>query len=180
MEASINQLLDLANRLKGLQKELPKLTDSSIRSTFDSVQEDLSLEFSRCVDDFYNEYDPEYYRRTYALYEGYEFDRGSDGLLINWRTDASLIPDWHRASPKYIYDLTYLKGQHGGGINNELYRNGIAGWGKPVIIGVPIDIRIGKSFEQYKKSKKMQSYFDYYFDTNFNNCIRKLGLELLF
>lgn len=180
MNGMAQSIRQIANNLKLFAGELKDTVDDVIRDTFEDVAYDLDLEFSHCVDAFYEEYSPVYYRRTYALYEGYKIDRGNNGLSINWETDGSLIPDWHRESPQYIFDLTYIKGQHGGGINNGLYRNGFEGWGDPAEPGVPIDKRIMESFNTYKKSKKMQKYFDHYFDVKISNLKHKYGLQGLF
>jgi hypothetical protein len=145
----------------------------------DSVEEDLDIIFFYCVDEFYNEYSPVSYRRTDALYEGYKFTRGNNGLSFEFETSPSFIPNYHRASPAYIYDLTYLHGYHGGHINGgdtEAFSN----LSIPAMIGEPIDDRIENKFKEYRDSKKFQSYFDQNFIANVHEAIAKYGLAGLF
>lgn len=190
IQSFAKELLNIGEGLSSILKEIDSITDDSIRNAFDDVERDLDVEFSHCVDKFYREYDPEYYDRTYALYEGYKFDRGTNGLSLNWETSGTLIPDSHRASPEYIFNLTYKLGQHGGSIKKGLWRTAIWDkdtkrltsweWGDPTKKGMPIDFRINQSFIKYKKGKKLQSYFESYFCNNFYQRINKYGLSKWF
>lgn len=189
MKALAKEYYNLANKFNNLAKELKTLGDDSIRDTFDDVERDLDIEFYHCVDKFYKEYTPRFYDRTYSLYEGYKFDRGNDGLSLNWETNENLIPDTHRAAPEYIFALTFEHGQHGGSIKNGLLRSGLKDaegniynwmWGAPAKKGMPINFRIQQSFMKYKKSNKMQMYFDHYISTNFNKMVKKHGLDMWF
>lgn len=190
MKALAKEYYKLANKFNNLAKELKTLGDNSIRETFDEVERDLDVEFYHCVDKFYKEYTPIFYDRTYSLYEGYKFDRGNDGLSLNWETNENLIPDTHRASPEYVFHLTYELGQHGGSASNGLLRRGIWvreinrlifwEWGDPAKKGMPINFRIQQSFMKYKKSKKIQKYFDYFLIKNFNNIVKKNDLSTWF
>ena len=103
-------------------------------------------------------------------------------MSLNWETDASLIPDWHRASPKYIYDLTYIHGQHGGNIDTGMISFGREDEGAcwDAYLGIPIEKRIMDSFNNYRSSKKMQIIFDFNCDNRINDLIKKYGLGSLF
>lgn len=178
MNQTIKEIKELASKLNSFKRELKPAVNNAIKDTFEETKYDLDLEFSHCVDDFYNEYDPMSYRRTDALYEGYKVDTGKRGMLIKWETNASLIPNWHRASPSYIYKLTYKHGYHGGHLpgSEESYSQ----LSIPAMIGEPIDKRIKDAFNAYKDSGKLQTNFDYYLDFRINSLIAKYGLENLF
>lgn len=190
MKSLAEEYYTLANNFNNLAKELKGLQNHAIRETFDDVERDLDIEFYHCVDKFYREYTPKYYDRTYALYEGYRFDRGNDGLSLNWETNEALIPDSHRASPGYIFHLAYELGQHGGSAKNGLLRRGVWDneekrfigfeWGDPAKKRMSIDFRINKSFLEYKKSKKMQKYFDYHVENIFYKMVDKHKLSIWF
>lgn len=190
IQSLVKELSSIGEGLSSLSKEIDNIVDESIRDSFDDVERDLDIDFFHCVDKFYREYAPIYYNRTYSLYEGYRFYRGGNGLSLNWETNGALIPDSHRASPEYIFHLTYELGQHGGSAGNGLWRNAI--WDKEInqLISweygdsakksIPIDFRINQAFTKYKNSKKLQKYFDSYFYSNFYKRIAKYGLSKWF
>ena len=171
-----SNITDIGQKFISFGKELENILDDSIRDSLDRVEEDLDMQFSRCVDAFYNEYTPTSYDRTYSLYEGWKFNRGKNGLKLYWETSGSLIPDTHRASPQYIFDLTYEYGQHGGNIGTGL----IIGASYTAVKGSPINDRIMRVFDTYKKSNQLQLYFNHYSGVNFKRKIKEYGLDNLF
>lgn len=179
MDKTVQNIRELASKLRAFKNELKPTVNEAIKDTFEETKYDLDLEFSHCVDDFYNEYTPTFYQRTDALYEGYQISTGKRGMSISWKTSANLIPDWHRVSPSYIYKLAYLKGYHGGHLDGDSEES-YSQLSIPAMVGTPIDVRIKDAFEAYKASGKLQTNFDFYLDTRLNDLIAKYGLEILF
>jgi hypothetical protein len=189
----INAMKQFKDSAEYIVKHGDDIINESIENTFDIVYYDLDEKFASCIDKFYKSYNPEYYDRTYSLYKGYKIKRSKLG--ISWEWDAKYLPDgWHRADKEYIFDLTFMKGYHGGATKiapekvdkwgehpspgNPYYRTGkfFNEWGSLASTTIPIDLRLNKVITDYKKDKILQKNFDHEWPPVFYKYYKNSGI----
>lgn len=142
------------------------MIDEMIEDTFDIAYYELEEKFEHCVDMFYKAYSPNKYVRTESLYYGYKIKRGK--LSLSWEWDAKYLPNgWHRVDNDYLFDLTFMRGYHGGADKGEGHpQPGIpwymldGHWMKPAVRSIPINMRLENVIKDYKKDKRLQQIFD--------------------
>lgn len=97
--------------------------------------------FSKRINEFYNSYSPEYYStRQKSLNKSYKVCYTTKSVI--WNSNSDMVPKTHRVDKvngDYIYDLTVMKGYHGGA-----YHNGIPTYRTPY----PIYTRWGRPAEK--------------------------------
>lgn len=100
-----------------LFKDLKKYAQSIAKSMAISTREELSKETKNAIDFFYNDYDPEYYKRTYNLrdntfapyYSNAHGDIYRGGVTLsnsNWKNK-------YHGPDEYVFNLTLGEGLHG-------------------------------------------------------------------
>ena len=79
------------------------------------VFKDLSNESHRVIDEFYSNYDPKYYKRTYGMKNLFtpEMIKLEDGYLIRFSYDADFLTTEHRSNED-VFDGSFVHGWHGG------------------------------------------------------------------
>ena len=98
-----------------------------------SVVEDLDVIFTTCIDLYYADYTPLFYKRTKSLYDVYKIN--AIGTSIKWVVPY-MYPSGHRVDGKYIYDKMFEEGWHGGAASGppDFYMTphpGYMAWRKP-------------------------------------------------
>lgn len=95
--------------------------------------EDLDEIFTLCIDKFYSEYDPTFYRRTGSLYKVYKLSNHNG--FVKWDFGPQYMPDTHRVNNQYIYDWVFLQGYHGGA--HTIAKDKVDKWGEHPHDGQP-------------------------------------------
>jgi hypothetical protein len=93
--------------------------------------------FNKRINEFYEAYSPEYYRRTGSLHNAYKVSYTAKSVI--WNSTSDMVQKTHRVDSvdgDYIYKLTIMDGYHGGGYYNGIptYRMPVPAyvmWGRP-------------------------------------------------
>ncbi len=77
------------------------------------IQYDKAIEISKsAIDNFYKEYKPHLYDRTYDLYNIFDIQIIDGGQQFQFAFDTDLM-GWHRSNDA-VYELDFKQGYHGG------------------------------------------------------------------
>lgn len=138
-------------------KKLEKKFNEAIELFAQDVAMQIEGAYENIIDEFYAEYDPRWYDRTYSTYLG---SSGYYGLFNNWENgngyragievDSSNIPgDPYRADKDWVFARTFEKGIHGYGLmDRRKYGFKKSDW---------VDsYRKKKSYKRYSKMRKTQ------------------------
>lgn len=110
------QLAQLRKDLKEVADNTKKIKKDVAKEMANQVYEDLDSIFTACIDKFYADYDPMFYRREGSLYQTYQLTNRNG--VISHSFGPQYMPQAyehsHRVSNQYIYDQMFLKGYHGG------------------------------------------------------------------
>lgn len=121
-EEVIKDLLELANdiRTKKFQHEFfGKLNNLCAK--------DIKIIFDNSILDYYNDYEPNSYKRKFSLYDMYSIKAKGDELIIelgpefvkdSFDADHNGTRKTDRVQPEYIYDTMFKGGWHGGATFN--------------------------------------------------------------
>ena len=107
----IEVLENLYNNWDNIKKEAKLLSQKKIYKDLDDI-------CRRSIDTYYGSFTPNSYDRTESFYKTYRIIMDKDDFVI--QLGAEIMPDTHRASTEYIYDLMFKEGWHGGGLNYEV------------------------------------------------------------
>lgn len=79
------------------------------------VFKDLANESHRVIDDFYNDYDPDYYKRTYGMKNLFRprIEKTEDGYYVEFTYSVDFLTTKHR-SDEDVFDGSFVHGWHGG------------------------------------------------------------------
>ena len=105
------------------------------RKMYDEMYDYLDYICRSVIDDFYSDYmpkgsDPIFYTRQYDLYNVYRINIVSG--LWEVKYDHEFMKKKHRESNKYIYDIAFINGYHGGAVSGDGHpANGIPYWRTP-------------------------------------------------
>ena len=151
-------------------EQAEKYVDKYEKFKLDMVS-DLDYICRTIVDDFYSDYmpkgsDPIYYVRKYDLYNAYKIIIDDD----TWEVDE----DWkymheHGKWNEYIYDLSFVRGYHGGAISGDghpdpgipYWRNPFPtfnNWGRPAAVSQSPYYRMEEEANRY--FEKMDAEFE--------------------
>lgn len=102
-----------------LLEHVNEIREKAVEEIFPTVRNKIKQINRDAVDQYYEAYTPQAYRRTESLYKAYRIRKKKAGfdLLVG----GEFIPDSHRVSSEYIYDVMYKKGYHGGAPHNNSY-----------------------------------------------------------
>ena len=130
----IKQLIKDALEVKENAK---KIKQDVAKEAASQVYEDLDSIFIACIDKFYADYDPTFYRREGSLYHTYELTNKNGVISRNF--GAQYMPQSyehsHRVSNQYIYDQMFLQGYHGGA--HTIASEKVEQWGEHPEDGTP-------------------------------------------
>ena len=117
---------DAVNSLIFMCNNIDKIATDISSYICDDIEKDVKQIFKDAISNFYNDYTPYYYKRTYALRKVYKVY--NDGKKILWNFDPSNMPNTHRINNSYIYHFAFEEGYHGGwydkehkGLSNHLF-----------------------------------------------------------
>lgn len=139
--------------LKGIAKDIYKLRDDLVEFSNDlhnnkfknaiineiaiTLYDDISEIIDTCIDMYYKEYSPKFYKRKKSLYKVYKLKY--DSKRFEWHFGHEFMPDYsnepHRAPNEYIYEWMFEKGYHGGA--HTIAQNKIDKWGEHPRNGTP-------------------------------------------
>ena len=105
----IKDALEVKDNTKKIKQEVAK-------EAANIAKNDLNRIFIACIDKFYADYNPTFYRREGSLYSTYKLT--SRGGVLSHNFGAQYMPQSyehsHRVPNQYIYDQMFLQGYHGG------------------------------------------------------------------
>lgn len=137
IESLIRQVKQLQEDLKEVKDDIPKIKKEVAKEIAAQLYHDLDYIFVTCIDKFYADYDPVFYRREGSLYSTYKLTNKNG--VISWNFGAQYMPKAykhsHRVSNQYIYDQMFLKGYHGGA--HTIAEDKIDEWGEHPKDGTP-------------------------------------------
>lgn len=140
----MSNLKSLVKQVKQLQKDIKEVKDDKTKIKNEVAKEvaaqwydDLDYIFVSCIDRFYADYNPTFYRREGSLYSTYKLTQKNG--IVSWNFGAQYMPQAykhsHRASNQYIYDQMFLKGYHGGA--HTIAEDKVEEWGEHPDDGTP-------------------------------------------
>ncbi len=110
MSKRINQIL--AQKVKAIDKAMTSI--DKLQSKYDKkFVDDLNDIGRQIISDFYSSYEPHLYRRKGSLKDVFRVTMSKNHVLTYEFSEDFLSAD-HRASNDYIYDISFIKGWHGG------------------------------------------------------------------
>lgn len=114
-----------------------KIKQDVAKESARQVYEDLNAIFVACIDKFYADYDPTFYRREGSLYRTYELTNKNGVISRNFGEQymPQTYKHSHRVSNKYIYEQMFLKGYHGGA--HTIDPDKVEQWGEHPDDGIP-------------------------------------------
>lgn len=112
MDDVIRQIQKFVADLREFVNDLDKIPIEIAKEMADAVYEDINYIFETCIDKYYADYSPKFYKRTYAIKDIYKIKKS--GTCIEWDVGADLMPSTHRVSNKYINTYMFEFGFHGG------------------------------------------------------------------
>lgn len=139
--------------IKAIAKDIYKLRDDLVELSTDlhnnkfkndiineitiTLYDDISEIIETCIDIYYSEYKPRFYKRRKSLYKVYKLTCNSK--RFEWKFGHEFMPDFssekHRVSNEYIYEWMFEKGYHGGA--HTIDQNKIEQWGQHPRNGTP-------------------------------------------
>lgn len=112
----INKLVEPMQKLSDAY-ESGKLEKEINQKISQKAKKDLDKIFNTCVEEYYNSYDPEFYKdRKGSLYDMYDVVSGEED--IEWET-GPFSDKTHRVGNQYIFDKMWMEGWHGGATYSE-------------------------------------------------------------
>lgn len=112
MDDVIRQIQKFVADFREFVNDLDKIPIEVAKEMADAVYEDINYIFETCIDKYYADYSPKFYKRTYAIKDIYKIKKS--GTCIEWDVGADVMPSTHRVSNKYINDYMFELGFHGG------------------------------------------------------------------
>ena len=133
IETKVTLKVNHKDEMLKLKKELlndfvPWMTEK-LDILFTDYKVELEDQWRKIADaEFYNQYSPNRYKRTYDLYNVIHIDEDTLDITI----DLKYMENEHRVSNEYIFNQMYNKGWHGGAISGEGHPDsGTPYWRKP-------------------------------------------------
>lgn len=106
---------------KQLEKEIAKtnIVQKNMWLVAEEIENEMQEQCQTAIEAFYNDYEPEYYNRLYALYDVYRTSVQADktrnrvNVIIELNADF-LTPPHKESQVEHIYTSAFVKGAHGG------------------------------------------------------------------
>lgn len=76
------------------------------------IVKDIDYICRTSIDAYYEAFTPNFYKRTESLYKAYRVKIDRNDVVI--KLGGEFIPDTHRVSTDYIYNMMFKEGWHGG------------------------------------------------------------------
>lgn len=125
-----------AELIERLKKKI-NTSDSFLEKTNKKIEErfekDVNKIIKRAISDFYDSYKPRYYKRKYSLKYMYKLTIKNGEYTIKYSHKYTYAK--HRADNKYIFDLVFMKGYHGGA--PSIAADKVDRWGEHPNTGIP-------------------------------------------
>ena len=114
VSAAVNMIVKDIDRFLANQETIKSAVRHQIAQY---VYQDVQEIFKQGVDEFYNAYQPKFYKRTNSLYDAYNIYISNQG--IDWDAGGHLMSGAHRADNGFIYELAFNQGYHGGALGSS-------------------------------------------------------------
>lgn len=115
-----NDLADFSNDLHNGKFKKAVMEEIAV-----TLYDDISEIIDTCIDKYYKDYQPKFYKRTKSLYKVYKLQYRSG--YFGWVFDFNLMPNVHRVDNEYIYKYMFEQGYHGGA--NTIHADKVEQWG---------------------------------------------------
>lgn len=119
----------MANLTNDIMKDLKPRFDKALKSTAEEVSFEIEKTYEDCIQSFYEDYEPMYYRRTLSTYlassnynDIFKIDEiGNSAFRAGITVDAHNIHgDPYRADKEWVFNRTFEKGIHGRNRNDRI------------------------------------------------------------
>lgn len=151
--------------MAAVQKEI----DQSVKDWVLKAEDRIQKMFVDTVENFYNDYTPDYYDRRESMYNLLETVTTSDGLIIRFNPEAMSFRNGY-AGRDGLYGQVFVKGWHGGAASGEdhpepgvpYWRDGrdrFRSWGLPAEIAriSPLD-EMKQRVKEYEKGQAQDDF----------------------
>ena len=134
----------ILEQLEQLEKDIEEVANNATnikkdvaREAANQIYDDLDYIFVACIDKYYADFDPVFYRREGSLYHTYELTNKNGIVTRNFGPQymPQAYDHYHRVSNKYIYEQMFLKGYHGGA--HTIDPDKVEEWGEHPKDGTP-------------------------------------------
>ena len=155
--------------LQNLERKIQRAADRAIEQTdrelIDQIEEELKTMYRNIIEEWYAGYSPEFYQRSYSLYDLLEFQR--DGGNLSWEFVPENITPFERGGgAEGAYEHAFRYGWHGGatGTDKRGEHRSVPSYRKPYIRSGPLaegEQVVTRDGSKYIKSgrKKKTGYF---------------------
>lgn len=113
--STMKDLMNLKDAIDEFRRDLPTIPKQVGEEIAAEVYDDIGYIFDTYIDKWYDSYKPRFYKRTYALKNVYKLE--IRGICVSWIVGPYVMPGTHRGTNKYIYNLTFEGGFHGGAVS---------------------------------------------------------------
>lgn len=111
----------MADNLKGLSKKINSAMDDALEKIAVEVGYEIEELYESVIEQFYNDYHPRRYRRTFSSFLGsdsYALMQDpvmqDDGYIVGVSVSPNTIPgEPYRAKKDWVFERTFRKGYHG-------------------------------------------------------------------
>lgn len=180
-------LSKFAEAVEEIDKYFSHDLNKVVALTMKQVASEWKDMFDRCVETFYESYDPVYYKRNHGLYKAYRIT--TNGKTLTAQRDSFYMPGLYKVSTRYIYKYMFEEGWHGGAIDGVGHPEPGTPWWKtppPFMankLGVPAwsqwsamaasskspDTLIDEAIAKYKAEQKGEKILHNYFNKIIKN-----------
>lgn len=152
----------LASIGQKLEKICQKIAQEAISNAVNDIAFDIENMYQTVIDQFYNDYSPTKYSRTYSGYEAYikHIKKIRNGYECGIIVDGSKIPQGTYSSiynhnpvdSSFVFERTFERGLHGNYIT-DIY--------SPSQMSPAPKEQMDKLFQEYKNSGQLKSIFNH-------------------
>lgn len=192
MQQSYNQYYN--DYLDRLTKRVKEQVQTQVQTVLKEVRRRTYIEFFTllkskvenmyrdAIDEFYEDYDPLYYRRRNSLYDLIDITLGKDSLTIEFDPSKITYRDGTGGNENGLYDLVFRQGYHGGSTKDTKGTHpnpGVPYWRTPYLLysywgqraaKAPISPLLNFKLKLYKYQKsELQKDFDELWKKNVSN-----------
>lgn len=113
--------VDLNSQIReALLSKAGEIYEQALRKVVPQMKRKADLIIKTAIDAYYDSYNPLVYDRTESLYKVYKI-KGNEKAGFDILFDSRFIKVEHRVNNKYIYNVMFKKGYHGGAPHNGDY-----------------------------------------------------------
>lgn len=151
----------LAISAQKIKQMCQKIAQEAIRNSLNDIVFDIENMYQSVIEQFYNDYSPSEYSRTYSGYEaytkhikkipnGYECGIIVDGSKIPQGTYFSIYDNTHIADSDWVFNRGFIEGFHGFKIESKYF---------PTPMSPAPKEQMERLFKEYENSGKPQAVF---------------------